>query len=61
MMTNTQIINELLGAIFTDPINIRQWLYGHNHSFGMSPDEMIKAGRSEEVIAYLVWFMEGPY
>lgn len=61
MMTDTQIINELLGAMFTDPINIKQWLYGHNHSFGMSPDEMIKAGRSEEVISYLVWFIEGPY
>jgi hypothetical protein len=60
-MNNKQIINELLRNIFVDHENIRKWLYGHNYSFGMSPDEMIKAGRSEEVIAYLVWFIEGPY
>lgn len=60
-MKNEQIINELLRNIFVDHQNIRKWLYGHNYSFGMSPDEMIKSGRSEEVISYLVWFIEGPY
>jgi hypothetical protein len=60
-MNNLQIINELLRNIFVDHENIRKWLYGHNTHFGMSPDEMIKQGRSEEVISYLVWYIAGPY
>jgi hypothetical protein len=60
LMNETQIINELLKIIFTDHSDIRKWLYGYNKRFEMSPDEMIKAGRSDEVISYLVWIIEGP-
>ena len=60
-MTNEEIINELLKVILQDHQNIRKWLYGHNTHFGMSPDEMIKAGRSQEVIGYLMYQIEGPY
>jgi hypothetical protein len=60
-MNDKQIINALLQNIFVDHQNIRKWLYGYNHSFEMSPDEMIKAGRSDEVISYLVWWIEGPF
>ena len=61
LMNEIQVINELLNIVLQDHINIRKWLYGHNTHFGMSPNEMIEAGRSEEVIRYLMYQIEGPY
>lgn len=60
-MNDNEIINELLKIIINDHLNIRKWLYGYNTHFGMSPDDMIKAGRSKEVISYLMYVIEGPY
>lgn len=60
-MNDNEIINELLKIIINDHLNIRKWLYGYNTHFDMSPDDMIKAGRSEEVISYLMYMIEGPY
>jgi hypothetical protein len=60
-MKDQQIILALLKNMLSDDLQIRKWLYGHNTYFGMSPDEMIQAGRSEEVIGYLMYQIEGPY
>lgn len=60
-MNDKQIINQLMNRMFNDHMKIRQWYYGHNTHFGMSPEEMVKAGRSDEVISYLVWAIEGPF
>ena len=60
-MNDNEIINELLKIIINDHLNIRKWLYGYNTHFGMSPYDMIEAGRSKEVISYLMYQIEGPY
>lgn len=60
-MTNEYTINELMKIAIGDHLQIRQWFYGYNTKFEMSPSEMIQAGRSDEVIAYLVWYIDGPY
>lgn len=61
MMNDEQTINGLLRMMFPDDLIIRKWLYGYNKAFGMSPDQMMKDGRHDEVISYLVYQIEGPY
>jgi len=60
-MNDNQIILSLLQMMLSDDLQIRQWLYGYNTHFDMSPDEMMKKGRSDEVIGYLVWAVYGPF
>lgn len=60
-MNNLQIINALLRHIFANDLDIRKWLSGYNRAFDMSPDEMIKQGREEEVVGYLINYVYGPF
>jgi hypothetical protein len=57
---NDQII-KLLSIIVNNEVQRDQWINGYNHAFDMSPLEMIKLGREEEVIKYLMYQIEGPY
>ncbi len=54
-------IDDLLTLIIKDKSDRDIWMNGMNLEFGMSPLEMIKLGREEEVIKYLMYQIEGPY
>lgn len=57
----TAQVIDLLSIIVNNEAQRDQWMNGHNHALGMSPLEMIKLGRKEEVIKYLMYQIEGPY
>jgi hypothetical protein len=54
-------IDDLLTLIIKDKSDRDIWMNDMNLEFGMSPLEMIKLGREEEVIKYLMYQIEGPY
>jgi hypothetical protein len=54
-------IDDLLSLIIKDKLDRDVWMNGMNLAFDMSPLEMIKLGREEEVIKYLMYQIEGPY
>jgi hypothetical protein len=54
-------IDDLLSLIISDKTQRDQWMNNMNLEFDMSPLEMIKLGREEEVIRYLMYQIEGPY
>ncbi len=57
----TDQIIRLLSVIINNEAQRDKWMNGYNHAFKMSPVEMIKAGKEEEVIRYLMYQIEGPY
>ena len=54
-------IDDLLTLLIEDKSDRDTWMTGMNLAFDMSPLEMIKLGREEEVIRYLMYQIEGPY
>lgn len=54
-------VERLLAMIINNEDQRKQWMDGMNLHFGISPKEMLEAGREQEVINYLMYHIEGPY